>query len=176
MAMESPSFAWLLVSIWCKTHRVQISNTLLSPAALRAMRTLRFISFLKGLQVLVTALIETFRNSVLYLLLLLLIIMFLFGIMGYYFFGFDEKGDRENWGTLGTAFFSLFTYVTVSLQLPYFPLCHNHSVCCGWRRQMDGPNFKMNSALTDSVAANSSPLHFSFSDTSYSPTSSSESS
>lgn len=78
------------------------------------MRTLRFISFLKGLQVLVTALIETFRSSVLYLLLLLLILMFLFGIMGYYFFGYDDRGDKENWGTLGIAFLSLFTYVTVS--------------------------------------------------------------
>lgn len=85
-----------------------------SPTALRAMRTLRFISFLKGLQVLVTALIQTFRSSVLYLLLLLLILMFLFGIMGYYFFGYDEEGDKENWGSLGIAFLSLFTYVTVS--------------------------------------------------------------
>lgn len=50
----------------------------------------------------------------LYLLLLLLIIMFLFGIMGYYFFGYDEQGDKENWGSLGIAFLSLFTYVTVS--------------------------------------------------------------
>ena len=90
------------------------SSIFLDPTALRALRTLRFISFLKGLQVLVTALIQTFRSSVLYLLLLLLIIMFLFGIMGYYFFGYDEQGDKENWGSFGIAFLSLFTYVTVS--------------------------------------------------------------
>lgn len=109
-------------------------------AALRAMRTLRFISFLKGLQVLVTALIQTFRSSVLYLLLLLLIIMFLFGIMGYYFFGYDEQGDKENWGTLGTAFLSLFTYVTVSSVL--------HTTCvteryCDVCRQMVGPSYRI---------------------------------
>ena len=40
--------------------------------------------------------------------------MFLFGIMGYYFFGYDEQGDKENWGSFGIAFLSLFTYVTVS--------------------------------------------------------------
>lgn len=118
--MGSLSSEWLLVSLVKfsiqQYHRiiVFIYDVYHITTALRALRTLRFISFLKGLQVLVTALIQTFRSSVLYLLLLLLIIMFLFGIMGYYFFGYDEKGDRENWGSFGIAFLSLFTYVTVS--------------------------------------------------------------
>ena len=137
-AAESPSSGWLLVSIliplslnMCKRELyilrlfkiiffnfVKLSSLVstnpLLPPALRALRTLRFISFLKGLQVLVTALIQTFRSSVLYLLLLLLILMFLFAIMGYYFFGYDEQGDKKNWGSFGIAFLSLFTYVTVS--------------------------------------------------------------
>ena len=62
---------------------------------------------------LVTALIHTFRSAVLHLLLLLLIIMFLFAIMGYYFFGYDQGGDHQNWGNFGIAMLTLFNYVTV---------------------------------------------------------------
>jgi len=32
--------------------------------------------------------------------------------MGYYFFGYDDDADPEQWGTLGKALMSLFTYVT----------------------------------------------------------------
>ena len=96
------------------------------------MRTLRFISFLKGLQVLVTALIQTFRSSVLYLLLLLLIIMFLFGIMGYYFFGYDKQGDKENWGTLGTAFLFTIHLCNGQLLCLTYNLCGREIVCDVW--------------------------------------------
>ncbi len=91
------------------------------PLALRALRALRSISFIQGLQVLVTALIHTFRSAVLYLLLLLLIVMYLFAVMGYYFFGYEEDGDKENWGNFGRAMLSLFTYVTVSLTTVEYP-------------------------------------------------------
>lgn len=40
--------------------------------------------------------------------------MFLFAIMGYYFFGYDEGGDKQNWGDFGIAMLSLFNFVTVS--------------------------------------------------------------
>ena len=82
-------------------------------AALRTLRTLRSISFIRGLQVLVRALIDTFRNAVLHLLLLLFILMFIFAIIGYNFFGYDETGDRRNWGNFGVAMLSLFNFVTV---------------------------------------------------------------
>lgn len=85
--------------------------------ALRTLRTLRSISIIRGLQVLVTALIQTFKSSVFYLLLLLLVLMFLFAIMGHYFFGYDEDGDKKNWGTFGQSMLSLFTFVTVSTLL-----------------------------------------------------------
>ncbi|XP_065845641.1 cation channel sperm-associated protein 3-like isoform X2 [Oscarella lobularis] len=81
--------------------------------ALRALRALRSISFIRGLQVLVSALISTFRTAVVDLILLLLLIMFLFAVMGFYFFGYDETGDKKNWGNLGQSMLSLFTLVTV---------------------------------------------------------------
>ena len=63
---------------------------------------------------LVNALVQTFKTSVFYLLLLLLVLMFLFAIMGFYFFGYDEDGDKKNWGNFGQSMLSLFTFVTVS--------------------------------------------------------------
>ncbi|CAH1796922.1 unnamed protein product [Owenia fusiformis] len=81
--------------------------------ALRTFRTLRSVSFIKGLQVLVTALIDTIRKSVVNIVMLLLLMMFLFGIMGYYLFGYREDGDKEHFGHLGAAMLTLFTFVTV---------------------------------------------------------------
>ena len=80
-----------------------------------AARTLRTISFIEGLQVLVTALIDTIRNSVLNVVILLTMLMAFFAVVGYYIFGYEEEtGDKENWGTLSTAMLTLFTFVTVS--------------------------------------------------------------
>ncbi len=92
--------------------------------ALRTLRTLRSISFIRGLQVLVNALVQTFKSSVFYLLLLLLVLMFLFGIMGYYFFGYEDDGDKKNWGSFGQSLLSLFTFVTVSMNI--YILVHVH--------------------------------------------------
>eukprot|EP01135_Chromosphaera_perkinsii_P000476 Nk52_evm30s96 gene=Nk52_evmTU30s96 len=80
--------------------------------ALRALRALRSVSFIRSLQVLVAALMSTFQNAVLDLILLLSLVMYLFAIMGYYFFGFEDNGDKTYWGNLGVCFLSLFTYVT----------------------------------------------------------------
>ena len=80
-----------------------------------AARTLRTISFIEGLQVLVTALIDTIRNSVLNVVILLTMLMAFFAVVGYYIFGYEEEtGDKKNWGTLSTAMLTLFTFVTVS--------------------------------------------------------------
>ncbi|XP_013402648.1 cation channel sperm-associated protein 3-like [Lingula anatina] len=81
--------------------------------ALRTLRTLRTVSFIRGLQVLVTALLDTIRKSVLNVVGLLLLLMFLFGIMGYYFFGYKDDADKQNWGSLDKAMLTLFSYVTV---------------------------------------------------------------
>lgn len=103
-----------------------------TPPALRTLRTLRSISFFKGLQVLVKALIQTFRTAVLYLLLLLLVLMFLFAIMGYYFFGYEPNSDKEHWGDFGRAMLSLFALVTVGGARPltaHLVWCIWHCVC-----------------------------------------------
>lgn len=82
--------------------------------ALRTLRTLRTVSFIRGLQVLVTALLDTIKKWVINILMLLLLIMFLFAIMGYYFFGYrEDSNDKKHWGSLGSAMLSLFSYVTV---------------------------------------------------------------
>lgn len=81
---------------------------------MRAVKILRLVSFIRGLQVLVTALIDTFLHAIVPLLLLLLILMFVFATMGYFWFGFGRNGDKEHWGTFGRAMLSLLTYVTVS--------------------------------------------------------------
>ena len=77
-------------------------------------RTLRTISFIEGLQVLVIALIDTIRKSVLNVVILLVLLMIFFGVVGYYIFGYDETGDLEKWGDLSKAMLTLFTFVTVS--------------------------------------------------------------
>ncbi|KAF0308769.1 Cation channel sperm-associated protein 3 [Amphibalanus amphitrite] len=84
--------------------------------ALKALRTLRSVSFSTNLQVLVSALIDTIRRYVVSVIILLVFIMFLFGVVGYYLFGSNkfaaDEAAREDWGTLGRAMLSLFTYVT----------------------------------------------------------------
>ena len=84
--------------------------------ALKALRTLRSVSFSTNLQVLVSALIDTIRRYVVSVIILLVFIMFLFGVVGYYLFGSNKFAEnqaaQEDWGTLGRAMLSLFTYVT----------------------------------------------------------------
>lgn len=77
------------------------------------MRTLRTISLVEGLQVLVTALIDTIRNSVLNVVILLVLLMVFFGVVGYYIFGYEDTGDKVRWGDLSTAMLTLFAFVTV---------------------------------------------------------------
>ncbi|XP_067029424.1 cation channel sperm-associated protein 3-like isoform X2 [Acropora muricata] len=94
---------------------LNVGDKILTPLRLlRVTRTLRTISFIEGLQVLVMALIDTIRNSVLNVVILLTMLMAFFAVVGYYIFGYDEEtGDKENWGTLSTAMLTLFTFVTV---------------------------------------------------------------
>ena len=105
---------------------MKVVNQLFFPVA--AARTLRTISFIEGLQVLVTALIDTIRNSVLNVVILLTMLMAFFAVVGYYIFGYDEDtGDKENWGTLSTAMLTLFTFVTVSNYYLLFLAMRAHS-------------------------------------------------
>lgn len=63
---------------------------------------------------LVTALLDTIRKSFVNMVFLMALLIFIFGILGFYFFGTGESGDKENWGTLGSAMLTLFAFVTVS--------------------------------------------------------------
>jgi len=83
-------------------------------AVLRSLRILRFISFIRGLHVLVHALLTTFLISVIPFLFFLLIIVFVYGVVGYYVFGYRDSGDSERWGNLSRSMLSLITFVTVS--------------------------------------------------------------
>ena len=44
--------------------------------------------------------------------------MFIFAIFGYYLFGYPG-GDEENWGNLGVALLTLFSFVTVRILAKY---------------------------------------------------------
>nr|XP_005995952.1 PREDICTED: cation channel sperm-associated protein 3 [Latimeria chalumnae] len=59
-----------------------------------------------------TALVKTIK-SVMYVLTLLFLLMYIFAIMGYYYFGDPDTGAPMHWGNLGSAFFTLFSLVTV---------------------------------------------------------------
>ncbi|XP_048399650.1 cation channel sperm-associated protein 3-like [Stegostoma tigrinum] len=78
----------------------------------RPLRTLRTISFIRGLQVLSTALVSTLK-SVFFVLFLLFLLMTVFALIGYYFYGNTDHGDYKNWGNLRSAFFTLFSLVTL---------------------------------------------------------------
>lgn len=82
---------------------------------------MRTISFIEGLQVLVTALIDTIRNSVFNVVILLTMLMGFFAVVGYYIFGYEEEtGDKTHWGDLSTAMLTLFTFVTVSIECIHY--------------------------------------------------------
>ncbi|XP_048459938.1 cation channel sperm-associated protein 3-like [Rhincodon typus] len=78
----------------------------------RPLRTLRTISFIRGLQVLSTALVSTLK-SVFFVLFLLFLLMTVFALIGYYFYGNTDHGDYKNWGNLRSAYFTLFSLVTL---------------------------------------------------------------
>ena len=77
--------------------------------AFRALRALRLVSFIKGVQILVEVLLQTFKSTVLYMLLLLALIMFLAAVFGHILFG---ANNPERWGDLFKAMLTLFIFVT----------------------------------------------------------------
>ena len=124
-------FFFITINLLCISFDVFHSVIAYVIIALRTLRTLRSISFIRGLQVLVSALIQTFKSSVFYLLLLLLVLMFLFAIMGYYLFGYEDNGDKRNWGSFGQSMLSLFTFVTVSVIIAIKSLFNDHATIHG---------------------------------------------
>ncbi|KAL7749089.1 Cation channel sperm-associated protein 3 [Sorochytrium milnesiophthora] len=82
--------------------------------AMRALRSFRSVSSIRQLQVIVSALWQTLRKSVLDILACLFTFLFLFAVMGYYLFGDTAGGDPGDFGSLGRALMSLMSYVTSS--------------------------------------------------------------
>uniref|UniRef100_A0A8C4TF36 Ion transport domain-containing protein n=1 Tax=Erpetoichthys calabaricus TaxID=27687 RepID=A0A8C4TF36_ERPCA len=54
-----------------------------------------------------------FFFSIYFAIALLFMWMFVFAMLGSHFFGDEEDGDLENWGTFALAMFTLFSLVTV---------------------------------------------------------------
>jgi len=81
--------------------------------SLRALRPLRSVSLIGGLQVVVTALIATLSGSFIHIIFLLTLLMFVYGIGAFYCFGIDADGNlNDYWGSFGNSFLSLFVLVT----------------------------------------------------------------
>nr|XP_056703714.1 cation channel sperm-associated protein 3 [Euleptes europaea] len=78
----------------------------------QALRILKLVYYSTGMTVLMTALGQTVKN-VIYVLVLLFLLMFIFAILGHDLYGDPETGDIKNWGDLPSAFFTLFSLVTV---------------------------------------------------------------
>ncbi|XP_059846407.1 cation channel sperm-associated protein 3-like isoform X2 [Hypanus sabinus] len=78
----------------------------------RPLRILRAISLIRGLQVLVSALVKTIKNAI-FVLFLLFLLMTAFALIAYNFYGDSKTGDFKNWGSLKAAYFTLFSLVTL---------------------------------------------------------------
>ena len=89
--------------------------------AASALRALRSISFLRSLQVIVSALLKTI-SEVANLLILLILLMYVWAIMGYNFFGSDPNASQQ-WGDLLNAMYALFQLVTVRMLYVCFLVC-----------------------------------------------------
>jgi len=107
-------FAILVVTIV-----VALSESVTHNAAtwLRIGRTLRIVcvfrilNHVRGLQILILALVKTITEWVAPALLLLLIIMYVFAIMSDHYFHTEDVW----WGTMGRCLLSLISYFTVRI-------------------------------------------------------------
>ncbi|RNA20933.1 cation channel sperm-associated 3-like [Brachionus plicatilis] len=73
--------------------------------SLKAFRTLKAVSFVQGLQVILSALLKTLSNSVINVIIVTLLIMFIFSIIANSLFA------REEWSSLKNCMWTLFRYI-----------------------------------------------------------------
>jgi len=80
----------------------------------RAIRALKYVNYLPGIQVIANALVSTLKQLFSDVILLLCLIIYIFGVMGYYIFGYHAIAETvvQAWGTLASTFLSLFTIMT----------------------------------------------------------------
>ncbi|CAF0891103.1 unnamed protein product [Brachionus calyciflorus] len=71
----------------------------------KAFRTLRAVSFVRGLQVILSALINTLSNSVINVIIVILLIMFIFSIIA------NSLFQNDDWSSLGKSMWTLFRYI-----------------------------------------------------------------
>lgn len=64
------------------------------------------------MQTLITAVGQT-AYTVFSVLVLLFILMYIFAVLGFSLFGITGQDDRNDWGNLAAAFFTLFSLATV---------------------------------------------------------------
>lgn len=93
--------------IWQKFYSTNslISIYYISIKSLKAFRTLKAVSFVKGLQVILSALIKTLSNSVINVVIVTLLIMFIFSIIA------NSLFPKEEWSSLKNSMWTLFRYI-----------------------------------------------------------------
>eukprot|EP01112_Ceratiomyxa_fruticulosa_P003385 TRINITY_DN1374_c0_g1_i2.p1 TRINITY_DN1374_c0_g1~~TRINITY_DN1374_c0_g1_i2.p1 ORF type:complete len:437 (-),score=76.22 TRINITY_DN1374_c0_g1_i2:153-1463(-) len=79
-------------------------------SALRSLRALRIISFLRSLQIIINALLKTFK-SIFYVITLLLVMLFVYGALGVQIFG-GNTDPANPFSTLPNAIFNLVDFMT----------------------------------------------------------------
>ena len=73
----------------------------------------------------VTALLTTLRTSFLHIMTLLSILMFVFGIMGYYMFGYtDPTSAQSEWGSFSRAFLRWILRILTNHKLAFIVTWH----------------------------------------------------
>ena len=75
----------------------------------RLLRVLHLISSVRGLRLIVTALLRSVP-SVGYIIILMSILIYVYSVTGYYLF---NEADPENWGSLGLASLSMLQLMDV---------------------------------------------------------------
>jgi hypothetical protein len=114
-------FVIVVVSVFEKIIASRLSGTSLRfLRSLRAFRALRTISFIRRLQVVFMALVDTIKNNAVHLLVLLFLGMFIFAVLGRYLFGVNGPQDvLDDWGSLPSSLYSLWVMVTAVGWYPY---------------------------------------------------------
>ncbi|XP_030645531.1 cation channel sperm-associated protein 3-like [Chanos chanos] len=100
------------IPVFTEGHNVSSLEYIPIIRALRSLRVLKTISFFHGLQTLIEAMFLSVKSAA-FVLQMMLVLMFIFSLIGFYIFGDPETGDPEHWGDLGSAFFTIFSLVTV---------------------------------------------------------------
>ncbi|KAL0994805.1 hypothetical protein UPYG_G00127380 [Umbra pygmaea] len=76
------------------------------------LRVLKIVPVLRGVEASAIAVYRTLKTGVNVLFLMGLVI-YIFALNGYYYLSDPTSGDTKNWGDLGSAFYSLFSIVTL---------------------------------------------------------------